>query len=86
MSTSVRIRFETLKRLHELRKYPAETLDSVISRLIAHYLGEPEPPVILWGDVGKRRPIIKLHAIPRKGRLVKASRSSGIQGSRARKA
>jgi len=77
MSTSVRIRIETLKRLHELRRYPAETLDSVISRLIAHYLGEPEPPVTLWGDVGKRRPVIrlKLHAIPRKGRLVRASRS-----------
>jgi len=79
MSTSVRIRLETLKRLHELRKYPAETLDSVVCRLIAHYLGEPEPPVILWGDIEKKRPIIrceKLHAKKRKWRFVKASREN----------
>jgi hypothetical protein len=71
MSTSIRISLKTLKKLHELRRYPSETLNSVIQRLIARYLGEPEPPIELWGHIQKDKPIIrckKLHAFKRKKR------------------
>jgi len=74
MSTSIRIRVETLRRLHQLRNHPAETIDSVVLRLIAHYRGEPEPPITIWGDINKERPVIrckKLHAIARKKRSTK---------------
>jgi hypothetical protein len=73
MSTSIRISYETLKKLHELRKYPSETLDSVISRLIAYYHGEPET-ITLWGSIDKKKPLVrtrKLHAIKRKKRNTK---------------
>jgi hypothetical protein len=73
-TTSIRIRVETLRQLHQLRKHPAETIDSVVSRLIARYRGEPEPPILLWGHVHKRKPVIrckKLHAIARKKRSAK---------------
>jgi hypothetical protein len=74
MSTSIRISYETLKKLHDLRKHPSETIDSVIQRLIAKYLGEPDPPIILWGHIQKDKPIIRckrLHAVKRKKRSVK---------------
>jgi hypothetical protein len=73
MSTSIRINYETLKKLHELRKYPSETLDSVISRLIAYYHGEPET-ITLWGSIEKNKPLVrtkKLHAKSRKKRNAK---------------
>ena len=76
MSTSIRISLETLHKLHKLRKHPAETLDSVIQRLIAKYNGENETPIVLWGHINKQKPVIrvrfqKLHAIMRKKRCVK---------------
>jgi hypothetical protein len=74
MSTSIRISFETLRKLHELRKIPSETIDSVIQRLIAKYLGEPEPPITLWGHIQRDKPIIRckrLHAFKRKKRNAK---------------
>jgi hypothetical protein len=74
MSSSIRIKLETLRQIHQLRRHPAETLDSVINRLIAYYRGEPEPPVTIWGDIHKRKPVIrckKLHAIARKKRFTK---------------
>jgi len=76
MSTSIRISLETLRKLHKLRKHPAETIDSVISRLIAYHLGEKEPQIVLWGSISKQKPVIrvrfqKLHAIMRKKRCVK---------------
>ena len=80
MSTSVRVRLETLKKLHELRKYPSETLDSVINRLIAYYLGEKEPQIVLWGSISKQKPVIrirfqKLYARSRRSRSVKTLHS-----------
>jgi len=78
MSTSIRISIETLRKLHSLRKYPAETLDSIINRLISRYLGEPEE-IMLWGSIDKEKPIIrlkkKLHAITRKKRNARTSQS-----------
>jgi len=74
MSTSIRVSLATLKRLHELRKYPSGTLDSVISRLIAYYLKEEEPPIVLWGHINKKKPLVrtkKLLAKTREKRSVK---------------
>ena len=80
MSSTIRIRLETLKKLHELRRYPSETLDSVIQRLIANYLGEEEPPIVLWGNINKQRPVIrvkprKLHARSRISRKCRTFQS-----------
>jgi len=75
MTTSIRVSFETLRKLHELRKVPSETIDSVIQRLIARYLGEPEPPITLWGQIDKDKPIIRckrLYAKSRKKRNTKS--------------
>ena len=45
MKTTIKVSKEIVKELKNLKKHPKETMQSVIKRLIAHYRGEPEPPI-----------------------------------------
>ena len=45
MKSTIKVSKEVIKELKSLKKHPRETMESVIKRLIAHYHGEPDPPI-----------------------------------------